>query len=117
MTSPLEPGASAPHVSSSLPPSPAPAPRRFPWLPWAVAAVADGLQWVLLPLFAPGFASPFADVLEVVTAAVLVKLCGWHWAFLPSLAAELVPGVDLVPTWLAAVWIATRGSKGNAKRD
>ena len=28
---------------------------------------------------------------------------------LPSMAAELIPGVDLVPTWTAAVYYATRG--------
>ena len=107
----IEERSPAPGPASSPLPSPAPAPRRFVWLPWVVAAVADGLQWVFLPLFAPGIASPFDATLEVVTAAVLVKLCGWHWAFLPSLAAELVPGVDLVPSWLAAVWIATRGRR------
>jgi hypothetical protein len=42
-------------------------------------------------------------------AAVLVALVGWHWAFLPSFVAELVPGLDLVPTWTVAVWLATRG--------
>jgi hypothetical protein len=35
-------------------------------------------------------------------------LLGWHWAFVPSFLAELVPGLDLVPTWTLAVLIATR---------
>jgi hypothetical protein len=33
---------------------------------------------------------------------------GWHWAFLPTLAAELIPGLDLFPTWTAAVFFVTR---------
>ncbi len=41
--------------------------------------------------------------------AALIRLLGWHWAFLPSFVVELVPGVDLVLTWTAAVWLATRG--------
>jgi hypothetical protein len=31
--------------------------------------------------------------------AVLAYLLGWHWEFLPSFFAKLVPGVDLVPFW------------------
>jgi hypothetical protein len=33
----------------------------------------------------------------------LVHLLGWHWEFLPAFAAELVPGVDLVPFWTLSV--------------
>jgi hypothetical protein len=37
----------------------------------------------------------------------MTKLLGWHWAFLPTFAAELIPGLDLVPTWTAAVFYVT----------
>jgi len=33
----------------------------------------------------------------------VVHLLGWHWEFLPSFFAKLVPGVDLVPFWTLAV--------------
>jgi hypothetical protein len=69
------------------------------------------LQWGLLPLFSPGGVSPFDAGLDLVVSVLLVRTCGWHWAFLPALVAELLPGVDLVPTWTAAVWIATRGRR------
>ena len=69
------------------------------------------MQWVLLPIFSPGAASPAADVLDVIVAALLIRWLGWHWAFLPAFAAKLVPGVDMVPSWTLAVWIATRGRK------
>jgi hypothetical protein len=32
----------------------------------------------------------------------------FHLRFLPTFAAELVPGLDLFPTWTAAVFFATR---------
>ena len=68
-----------------------------------LAIVADALQIFLFPLFAEGAFSPADDVLDVAMAAVLVHLLGWHWEFLPAFAAELVPGVDLVPFWTLAV--------------
>ena len=77
-------------------------------LAWLVAIAADALQIIAFPMFVEGAASPADAVLDVAVAAVLTKLLGWHWAFLPSLAAELIPGVDLIPTWTAAVFFVTR---------
>src|SRR5207247_8079035 len=68
-----------------------------------LAMAADTLQIVVFPLFAAGAFSPAADVLDLAVAAVLVNLLGWHWEFLPTFLAELVPGVDLVPFWTLAV--------------
>src|SRR5947209_3168483 len=68
-----------------------------------LAVAADALQIFVLPLFAEGALSPADDVLDLVIAAVLVRLLGWHWEFLPAFAGELVPGVDLVPFWTLAV--------------
>lgn len=75
----------------------------------AIAVAADLLQIVVLPVFAPGAASPWNDALDVLVAGAMVLLIGWHWAFLPSFLAELLPGLDLVPTWTAAVFFVTRG--------
>ena len=80
-------------------------------LAWAVALAADALQIAALPLFGAGALSPADDVLDVVVGALLVRLLGWHWAFLPSLVAEMVPGLDLFPTWTAAVWFVTRNAQ------
>src|SRR6266404_5334324 len=68
-----------------------------------LAMAADALQIFVFPLFAEGALSPTDDVLDLAVAAVLVKLLGWHWEFLPAFVAELVPGVDLVPFWTLAV--------------
>jgi len=76
-----------------------------------VAIVADVLQLALFPALGEGVLSPMADALDVVVAVVLIRLVGWHLAFLPAFVAEIIPGVDLVPTWTAAVWFATRGGR------
>jgi hypothetical protein len=75
-----------------------------------LAIFADLLQIGLAPFFAEGALSPFNAVLDVAMAAVLSWLVGWHWVFAPSFLAELVPVLDVVPTWTAAVFFVTRGA-------
>ena len=70
----------------------------------SVAIAADALQIIALPFFAEGAFSPADTAIDVAAALVLSKLLGWHWAFLPTLFAELIPGLDLFPTWTAAVF-------------
>jgi hypothetical protein len=84
------------------------APQRVKAARW-IAAAADFLQIVAFPFFAPGLASPWNDALDGLVALAMIALVGWHWSFLPSFLAELVPGLDLVPTWTAAVFFVTRG--------
>ncbi len=74
----------------------------------ALALAADLLQIVVFPTFAEGFLSPLNDALDGAVAVAMISLLGWHWTFLPSFLAELVPMVDIVPTWTAAVWFVTR---------
>ncbi|MGD0506262.1 MAG: hypothetical protein ABSA27_00580 [Terriglobales bacterium] len=75
---------------------------------WAVAIAADVLQIVAFPFFAEGAMSPADSVLDLIVAFVMIRLLGWHWAFLPTAAAKLIPAADLFPTWTAAVWFVTR---------
>jgi len=77
-------------------------------LAWLVALLADAIQIFAFPIFSEGAVSPADAILDLVTATILVRLLGWHWAFLPSLAAELVPVLDMFPTWTAAVFYVTR---------
>src|ERR1700747_2506139 len=77
-------------------------------LAWIVALAADATQIAVFPMFAEGALSPADAALDVVVAALLIRLLGWHWAFLPTFAAELMPGFDLFPTWTAAVFFVTR---------
>ena len=76
-----------------------------------LAIMADAFQIVVFPLFVEGALSPADDILDFGIAAVLVHLLGWHWEFLPSFFAKLVPGVDLVPFWTIAVANVYRKSK------
>src|SRR5271169_5475497 len=80
-----------------------------------LAIVADALQLVVFPLFVEGALSPADDILDFGIAAVLVYLLGWHWEFLPSFFAKLVPGVDLVPFWTLAVANVYRKAKRTAE--
>ena len=82
--------------------------RRRVRLARTLALAADALQIAVLPLVFEGIASPLEDILDVVTAALMIGLLGWHWAFLPAFASELVPFLDLFPTWSAAVFFVTR---------
>lgn len=69
----------------------------------AVAAVADVVQLVFMPIFIEGAASPFEDALDIVIAVVLVAVLGFHVRLVLAFATELIPGVDLFPTWTAVV--------------
>src|ERR1700726_3605331 len=77
----------------------------------ALAILADALQIVVFPLFIEGALSPADDILDFGIGALLIHLLGWHWEFLPSFFAKLVPGADLVPFWTMAVANVYRKSK------
>ena len=68
-----------------------------------LAVAADAMQIFVTPLFGAGALSPADDMLDLGVAVILLRLLGWHWEFLPAFAAELIPGVDLVPFWTLAV--------------
>jgi hypothetical protein len=76
-----------------------------------LAIIADAVQIAVFPLFVEGALSPAEDVLDFGVGALMVHLLGWHWEFLPSFFAKLVPGVDLVPFWTMAVANVYRKSK------
>jgi len=82
-----------------------------------LAVVADALQIVIFPLFVEGALSPADDLLDFGVGAAMIHLLGWHWEFLPSFFAKLVPGVDLVPCWTLAVANVYRKSKQIVKTD
>jgi hypothetical protein len=79
-----------------------------------LAVLADLVQIAVLPFFVEGAASPADDLLDLGMAGMLTWMLGWHWEFLPSALAKLVPGVDLVPLWTLAVANVYRKSKALA---
>jgi len=81
----------------------APGPRTKFALAFTIALAADLMQLVLFPLFLRGFLSPIDDLLDIGVGFTMVRLLGWHWAFLPSFMGKLVPILDELPCWTLAV--------------
>ena len=79
-----------------------------------IALSVDFVQILLFPLFFGGLTSLANDALDVLTALALTWLLGWRWAFVPTLIAEMVPVLDLFPTWTAAVFYVTWGREASA---
>src|ERR1022692_4971348 len=77
----------------------------------ALAIIADALPIVVFPFFVEGAHAPVGACFNPGTGAAMIHLLGWHWEFLPSFLAKLVPGVDLVPFWTLAVANVYRKSK------
>jgi len=66
---------------------------------YAVAIATDVLQFGLGPL---GWA--FTDeILDVIALIVTTRLLGFHPLLLPTFVLELVPIVDMLPTWTGCV--------------
>ncbi len=76
-----------------------------------LAIAADILELAVFPFMVEGAESPADDILDLCVGGILTWLLGWHWEFLPSFAAKLMPGVDLVPLWTLAVANVYRKSK------
>jgi len=66
---------------------------------FAVAVIADGIQFAAGPLGWVGFDQVVDVIAMVVTSAVI----GFHPLLLPTFALELVPVVGELPTWTACV--------------
>jgi ABC-type sulfate transport system permease component len=66
---------------------------------YAVAIATDVLQLALGP-----FGWAFADqILDVIATIATTWLLGFHPLLLPTFVLELVPIVDMLPTWTACV--------------
>ncbi len=68
-----------------------------------VAGVADLCQVALFPLFFEGVFSPFDWAVDAFAAILLLFIVGFKMRLVLAFAAELVPGLDLFPTWTAMV--------------
>jgi hypothetical protein len=93
-------------INARLPP-PQHTPRRVR-LARLLAISADVLQLGLAPFFIEGFALVFDAIVDVVVCVALISLLGFNFAFLPGFFFEMLPLVDLAPTWTIAVFVATR---------
>ena len=74
---------------------------------FAVAIIADVLQFPVTAVTATGLLAipgELADLLvDGVAMVVISRQLGFHWVLLPSLFVEVIPGLDLIPTWTGAV--------------
>jgi hypothetical protein len=66
---------------------------------FAMAIAVDALQLLLGPL---GW-TLIDEILDVVAAVVLSLLLGFHPLLLPTLVIEVIPIVDMLPTWTGCV--------------
>jgi hypothetical protein len=75
-------------------------------LAYATAIGTDILQFALGPLGWLGA----VEALDVATAVVMWRLLGFHPLLLPTFMIELLPIIDVLPTWTgcAALVIASR---------
>lgn len=85
----------------TLPPAPVSRKRKLAAL--SIAGLVDVIQVALFPLFVEGAASPLNLVVDLITAGLLTAVLGFRWRMAMGLAAELIPGLDLFPTWTALV--------------
>ncbi|MBI2925684.1 MAG: hypothetical protein HYY24_08270 [Verrucomicrobia bacterium] len=65
----------------------------------SVAVLADGLQVLLGPL---GWAF-FDEIIDVITMGLATWALGFHVLLLPTFVVEVIPLVDMLPTWTACV--------------
>lgn len=76
-------------------------------LAFGVAVIADLIQLPIAGATATGvlaIPSEFADlVVDCIAMGATTMLLGFHWVLLPSFFIELVPGLDLMPTWTGCV--------------
>jgi hypothetical protein len=86
--------------------------RRRIVVAYVVAVVADLLE---LPITAAQFSvvglaagESAAFVVDSIVFVVMTKLLGFHWMFLPSFCIGLIPGLDMLPTWVGCVFFAVR---------
>ena len=83
-----------------------------------IAAAADAVQWLVLPLFAEGGLSLADAGLDAAVFAVLTGLLGFSPLLLPTVVVELLPVADLAPVWtVAVVAIIWRRRKARRKAD
>lgn len=75
-----------------------------PALTLGCALLADGLQW-LLPLLWP--------VCDGAMVLAVLILWGWRWEVLVAVIPELIPGLELAPTWIIFAGYLIMARKGD----
>lgn len=100
--------ADATAASTATPARPARSNKTRAVLTMICALIADGLQWIL------PFLWPVWDGAMVV--AILV-LWGWRWEILLAVIPELIPGLELAPTWTIFAGYLVLGRRHEKQRQ
>ena len=82
-------------------------------LAFLIAIAADGLQIMLGPL---GWIF-FDQVIDVIAMTAVSLLIGFHPLFLPTFVVELIPWIDMLPTWTACVAMVVAFRRRQQRRD
>jgi len=82
----------------------------------ALAVLVDAIQVPLQGASLTGIGTLPAEAIDLAidaaTALIISRLIGFHWALLPTLALELIPFIDLAPTWFVCVnYVISRRKK------
>ncbi|MGP8201167.1 MAG: hypothetical protein ACLQU4_16880, partial [Limisphaerales bacterium] len=78
-------------------------------LAYAIAVIADVLEFPITGLenFTFGFGlipgEIVAGVLDCMVMGAMIILLGFHWLFLPTFVVEVIPEIDMLPTWVGCV--------------
>jgi hypothetical protein len=74
---------------------------------YAISVIADVLEFPIAAAEITVAGAPFGElaafVVDCIVMGAMTKLLGFHWMFLPSFAVEVIPGLDLLPTWVGCV--------------
>jgi hypothetical protein len=82
---------------------------------YSVAIAADLIEFPISALELTVIGAPVAMflsfMLDVFVFGIMTFLFGFHWLFLPSFLVEVIPGLDMLPTWVGCVWFVVRQRK------
>ena len=71
----------------------------------ALALVLAGLADALQILLGPAGWFFFDEIIDVIVMVLMTLLLGFHPLLLPTFIVEIVPIVDMLPTWTACVGV------------
>jgi hypothetical protein len=75
--------------------------RTRQFLALGVAVTADLIHWAFFPVMAEGGMSPFDWVEDGIVTVILLLILGFRWELIVAFGLELVPFIDMFPTWTA----------------
>jgi hypothetical protein len=74
---------------------------------YAIAVIADVLEFPIAAAEITVAGAPLGELsaffLDCIVMGAMTNLLGFHWMFLPSFGLEVIPGLNLLPTWVGCV--------------